>query len=96
MNRNPPHTSCQVGKRVTVILKDGRVRLSAQKFVGRTDRWVLLEDGKIRRKDIASFIVGATERVNHEKRDLLLEAKKVRQEQQQRRKESRRGKRRKG
>lgn len=51
-----PHTSCYRGKRVRLILRDGR-RLEGR-FRERTDRWVLLEGhGRVPKERIRAFII---------------------------------------
>jgi len=51
-----PHTACHRGKRVLVRLRDGT--LIDDRFVDRTDRWVVLEKaGKVMKERIKAFII---------------------------------------
>lgn len=51
-----PHTACHPGKRVRVVLRDGRK--FDDWFVDRTNRWVLLRRaGKLNMKDLKAFII---------------------------------------
>ena len=50
-----PHTSCKRGKRVLVIIKDGRRII--KKFIERTGNYVLLEDEKLWAGDIRAFAI---------------------------------------
>ncbi|MBN1320528.1 MAG: hypothetical protein JXA87_06785 [Thermoleophilia bacterium] len=49
-----PHTACHPGKRVRVKLHSGEVIFD--RFVTRTDRYIVLEErGKVMKRDIDSF-----------------------------------------
>jgi hypothetical protein len=68
---------------VTVILRGGRKRLTAGKFLDRTDRWVEIEGhGRISQGDLAGFVVNEVERVNHAKRAQNAAAKAERAERE--------------
>lgn len=49
-----PHTSTHRGKQVAIILRDGRqIR---DRFLGRTNRWIELEQaGRIYKREIRAF-----------------------------------------
>ncbi len=51
-----PHTACRKGKRVQIILRDGRRIIDH--FEGRTDRWVILREiGRVMKADIRAFMI---------------------------------------
>ena len=50
-----PHTSTNPGKRVRLVLRDGSEADS--KFVERTAKFIVLESGRYRMRDVKQFIV---------------------------------------
>lgn len=51
-----PHTACHRGKRVRVRLRDGTA--IDDRFLDRTDRWVVLERaGRVPKGEIKAFII---------------------------------------
>lgn len=51
-----PHTACGRGKRVKIILRDGTELVD--RFLDRTDRWVLLKErGRVDKRDIRAFFI---------------------------------------
>lgn len=55
MGRLTPHSSTHPGKRVRVVLRDGSE--AEGKFIERTAKFVVLDVGKYRMRDIDQFII---------------------------------------
>lgn len=56
MKKRAVHSSVRKGKRVVVLLRDGTRILD--RFVERTDRWIVLEKhGRIAKEDLRSLIL---------------------------------------
>ena len=50
-----PHTATNKGKRVEILLRNGQKLCG--KFISRTDRFVVLDTGKVAKADIRAFII---------------------------------------
>lgn len=50
-----PHTSAPRGKRVFVVMKDGK--RFTDKFIENTGNWVIFEDHRVRKGDIRVFAI---------------------------------------
>ncbi len=58
-----PHTATNKGRKVRILLRDG-TRLEGR-FVGRNDREVRLDTGRVNKREIRAFIVVKTPDHDH-------------------------------